>query len=144
VASHALNGVCYRMKSHELPIPPEKALHLAAQASARAMTPARPLPKLSPTRRMIWGGFYAALTAAIVWLFFRDKLSVFTAVPLIACLLAVVLCQVFRGCPDCKHRLKWRREEIHGTSLYRDLYVCAHCHAVWDGGTGDHEKEGVV
>ena len=78
----------------------------------------------------------------MLWLGLRDRSDV-AFIPLFVLALAITIWGTyFRRCPQCKRRLVFRKEDVCGTSLYRELYDCPHCHTIWDSGSiGDHEKD---
>jgi hypothetical protein len=131
------------MNSHELPVPPETALKRVIAASERAKTPARPFPQPSAKVRLFRVCFSAVVISLWVWLFLRHRSVSVVFIPLFVFALVIAIRDAFlRRCPQCKHRLVFRREDVYGTSLYRDLYDCPHCRIVWDTGyVGDHEKD---
>jgi hypothetical protein len=131
------------MNSHELPVPPETALKRVIAASERAKTTARPFPRPSVKARLFTACFSAVVISLCVWLFLRHRSVSVVFIPLFVCALVMAIWDALRRrCPQCKYRLVFRREDVYGTSLYRDLYDCPHCRTVWDTGfVGDHEKD---
>lgn len=130
------------MRNRDLPIPSDAAGKVIGQAAQRAMTPARPLPKIPrfTALRLILG--FAILAALSVWLCLRyDSMLYMTGLMGILFGIAWWLpCR--RRCPDCRHRLVPFDEGIYGTSQYRQLFRCSGCDGVWDSGEiGDHDVD---
>ena len=131
------------MNSHELPVPPETALKRVIAASELAKTPARPLPKPSWKTRLSIISLCLVLVSLMVWLSWRYQTPTAAMIVLFVFAFVAALWGAFlHRCPQCRHRLGFRTEDVYGTSLYRQLYDCPHCGTVWDtGAVGDHEKD---
>jgi hypothetical protein len=131
------------MNPHDLPVPPEAALRRVIAASERAKTPARPLPQCSAKGWLFRICLLVVVILLMAWFSLRHRSLSFAFIPLFAFALVMAIWEAFfRRCPQCRHRLAFRQEDVYGTSLYRQLYDCSHCHTVWDtGSVADHEKD---
>src|ERR1051326_7575895 len=93
------------MRNRDLPVPSDAAAARVNQAGERAMTPARPLPKLPrwSVVRLVLG--FATLAALCAWLCLRYDSMLYVAA-LMGLLVGIEwwLSSHLR-CPDCKHRL---------------------------------------
>jgi hypothetical protein len=130
------------MANQELPIPSDVGLNKVRLAAQRAMTPARPLPKIPFWHRAALIADIAGLGALCVWLCLRFD-STFYVCGLIAALVGTAWILAYRRrCPDCRRRLKPFKENIYGGSRYRELFRCSVCEQSWDsGGVGDDEVD---
>src|SRR5688572_16747190 len=116
------------MNSHELPVPPETALKRVIAASERAKTPARPFPRPSWTTRLSILGLCLFVVFLMVWLSLRYQTPAAAMIVLfVLAFLAALWGAFLHRCPQCRHRLVFRTEDVYGTSLYRQLYDCPHC-----------------
>jgi hypothetical protein len=129
------------MKSNELPIPPDRALDKLGEATAHSAAALRPWPKLSPRRRALLIGCFAAAAATVVWLYLRYH-SYVAFLPIVAAAIVFAFFGHIRRCPQCKSRLVCHEEAILGRSQYRVLFQCAHCGTTWNSGVlRDRELE---
>ena len=112
-------------------------------ASERAKTLARPLPRCTAQGWLLRGCLLAVVIFLMVWLSLRHVSPALAFIPLFVFALVMAIWEMLlRRCPQCRHRLIFRQEDVYGTSLYRELYDCSHCHTVRDtGSVGDHEKD---
>jgi hypothetical protein len=130
------------MGNRDLPIPSDAAGKLVGQASKRAMTSARPLPKVArwSAIRLLIG--FVILAALLVWLGLRYDSMLYIA-GLMGILFGIqwwLSCR--RRCPDCMRRLVPFAEDIYGGSQYRQLFKCSGCGGIWDSGEiGDHNVD---
>lgn len=103
----------------------------------------RPLPPTPKGLAVALPVAFVLLAIGIIWLVLRhpEHEGVFLGILFICPFLVIYFYYYRRRCPECKHRLLFRREYLKGTEQYRIMLDCHRCKIAWDTGhTGDDSQ----
>lgn len=84
---------------------------------------------------------FVAFAGLMLWLAVRFESVMVAGTTFFAAGAVGVYLAYFKRCPECRGRLKFRRDPI-GATFYREIYCCERCQIVWDSGDiGDTRYE---
>lgn len=110
--------------------------HPGGKRSVHPLLHEGPVRLLPRTRWSTWAFIFVGLgllSTLTVWLSFYVNSVFIEGTPFFAVCAFLIYWTCFKHCPQCRQRLKYRREGI-GATFYRELYWCERCQIDWDGG----------